>query len=54
MKKLWTIRTADFFNSKNGLPANVQISHAGTIWIDLFLTDEEKSNYKCPIWQTGT
>jgi len=51
MKKLYVIRTQDLFNAiaTNQLPIDPQFSHIGTIWTDVFLTDEERNNYKFPI-----
>jgi len=50
MKKLFIILRQDFFKANNGLSSEPQIVNAGSLWIKLFLTEEEKSNYKFSIW----
>ena len=50
MKKLYVIRTEDFFkaNSEGYIPEG-RMMQAGTIWIELVLTDEEAKRYPYPI-----
>jgi hypothetical protein len=50
MKKLYLIRTEDFFTAmaRGEIPEDC-IREAGTIWITLALTDEERNKYTFPI-----
>jgi hypothetical protein len=47
MAKRYTIHTADFFTAvgKGELSIDVPILYAGTLWMDILLTDEQKSKY---------
>lgn len=50
MKKLYLIRREDFFQAlaENNLPDDC-VSLAGSIWMSVRLTEEEKAKYKYPI-----
>jgi len=51
MKRLYTINRADFFNAQSlgQIPQDVQLGYCGSIWVDLYLTEEQASNYSFPI-----
>lgn len=49
-KRLYTIRRQDYFKAiELGQLSDGQIISFGSIWIELFLSDDEKANYKFPI-----
>lgn len=49
--KRYTIRREDFFEAmgKGQLPDRTLNLEMGSIWIIVWLTEEEKNNYKFPI-----
>lgn len=50
MKKLYVIRTQDFFEAQTrGQIPEGSIMRAGSLWMDLALTEEEKNKYTFPI-----
>lgn len=51
MNKVYVIRREDYFRavSLGQLSLNVRILWAGTIWMQILLTEEEKSRYTFPI-----
>lgn len=50
MKKLYVIRTQDFFNAltKGQIP-ECSLKYVGSLWTELLLTEEEKNKYTFPI-----
>jgi hypothetical protein len=51
MKKRYTIRRKDFFNAmaSGALPQDCSILYAGSLWMEVALTDEERAAYTFPI-----
>jgi len=50
--KLYLIRRQDFFVAlgKGQLPQDIKVSEAGSLWMQIFLTQEQKENYPYPIY----
>ena len=51
-KKHYIIRRQDFFEAmaKNQIPED-SLGCIGSLWVNIFLNDEEKQNYTFPIWE---
>lgn len=50
--KLYLIRTQDYFQAigEGTLPIDAHLRHAGSLWIEIWLSDADKQKYPYPIW----